>query len=102
MHRACNRDAASSTICRQEERVGGTLDFDLHDLGAEPGQRFGDRRAGLELGEIDDFDAGKGRFAAWGAAHLRILHVEPATGSFTTADLTRWPVPTRRPPPSVI
>src|SRR5262249_19004845 len=80
MHRACNRDAASSTICRQEERVGGTLDFDLHDVGAEPGQRLGDRRASLELGEIDDFDAGKGRFAAWGATHLRILHVEPVGG----------------------
>ena len=54
--------------------------FDLHDVGAEPGQRLGDRRAGFELRKIDDFDAGKGRFAAGGATHSSILHVEPGAG----------------------
>ena len=51
--------------------------FNLHDVGAEPGERLCDRRAGFKLRKIDDFDAGKGRLAAGGATHLRILHVEP-------------------------
>jgi hypothetical protein len=33
--------------------------LDLHDLGAEPRQAFGAGRAGLELAEVHDPDAGE-------------------------------------------
>ena len=36
--------------------------FDLDDFGAEPGERLGAGRAGLELGQVQNADAGK---AAW-------------------------------------
>ena len=41
-----------------------SIGIDLHDVGAEPGQRLGERRAGFELRKIDDFDAEKGRLAS--------------------------------------
>jgi hypothetical protein len=40
-------------------RVTGLRVLDLDDVGAEPCERFGARRAGLELREVDDPDAGE-------------------------------------------
>src|SRR5947207_1815491 len=37
--------------------IAGPEIFNLHHLGAEPGERFGARRPGLKLGEVHDANA---------------------------------------------
>ena len=49
----CNREAARFAALRV---------FHLDDLGAEPGERLGAGRAGLELAQVQNTDAGK---TAW-------------------------------------
>ena len=53
--------------------VAGLRVLDLHHVGAEPGERFGARRAGFELGEINDPDAGEAFEVLGIVAHRRLL-----------------------------
>src|SRR6516165_11131265 len=45
--------------CRPNTRFAALRVFDLDDLGTEPGERLGAGWAGLELGQVQNTDAGK-------------------------------------------
>ena len=44
---------------REAARFAALRVFHLNDLGTQPGERFGAGRAGLELGQVRNADAGK-------------------------------------------
>ena len=47
------------SVQQEAARFAALRVFHLDDLGAEPGERLGAGRAGLELGQVQDTDAGK-------------------------------------------
>jgi hypothetical protein len=47
------------------KRVAAARRLDLDHVGAEVGQRLGGERAGDQLAQFEDFQAGQGRRAWW-------------------------------------
>ena len=51
--------ARTAPRSREAARFAALRVFHLDDLGTEPGERLGAGRAGLELGQVQNTDAGK-------------------------------------------
>ena len=84
---------AGRPMQQETARLAALRVFDLDDLGAEPGERLGAGRAGLELRQVENADAGK---VARPRAVGRHFFVPPGFGTHFSLLKGVWRTPRER------